>query len=927
MPAGAQDAPADRSDLQPFADCVRNEGRVAALLVVDQSGSLKTTDPDAQRVAGLEAALTGLAELTAGEGAAEVQVGIGGFDVGYEQVVPFQDLTVDSSGPLRDRVDAFAERETGFDTDYVAALTAAQRQLADQVVAMDPDGTSQVCKLLLVLTDGKFDIEDRLTDSQRDRFGASKPWADDVDLGTEGSGAALVERGRDVLCREGGLMDELRSSDVFSAIVALETEIAEPDRTFLQAMAQGEAGGQSCGTPGPDAEDSGAYIPATDVDGLIAALFEAGTSNPPVPPGEEQLPGCPESDTRCTEGTKSFELDESLSRFNVLALTASGSVRVVLRGPDGGEVELARSGARAASVSGAELTWTWLTESALLLSGDLPTDPSTWVGTWDVTFVDPEGAGGELNRVSVYVFGDLQAELVEGAELRKGEAGQIGVRLVDAAGQPRSSEALRAGADLTATVDVAGEPTQDVPLTAADDGVFRGEYTPASDLTAGVANLHVDVAVTTSFGVTLPAVGTDSPITLLNPVGFPQIVTSEDGVLHLSPIDQDSVASGAFSIVAGPDDAGCVWLDASRTLDVPSSAGEVSYALSDGGSEGSCVAVEGDEQREVTLEADADGTAAGTVSGELVLNLRSDATDEVRTEVIPFEFEMSRPIDRAKEAWTLLVLVLGGLGIPVLLLYLVNYASAKFEPFDRRRYLAVPVTVRGDRIVRTDGGDTILLGSEIRWLERLEERRGFTLEGLSFRARMPRLPFSAPSGRVAPAEGEVLVTDRGAMPDGETAPVNLGLGGTWVFAFVPPTPGAEEVDGQLVCVFGGGDEPFDAQVERFDEELDRELPDKVWTLVERLPADAQPPAPAPRPRRLRLRPSDRPDRRGAVRHLDARRPAATVVAALRALVRARRPEGLHGGTVDPSTCGSTLLRPARRRPAVVRPPLLTHLLT
>lgn len=846
---------AEDTRLQPLADCIRNRGRLAVLMVVDQSGSLEDTDPFDIRVTGIKAALAGLAELTAGEAASDVAVAIGGFDESYSTVIDFTELSLDNATELGSRAQAFADRDQGFDTDYVAAFTGAQDALNAQAVQMDPSGRDPVCRLMMLFTDGKFDIEDRLTAAQQDAHGTSKPWAPGSDLTTAGSGAALVEQGREILCRRDGLIDGGRSSEIFTAVVALETGIEEQDRSFLRSIADGEVEGQVCGVPGSAAEASGVYLPASDVDDLIAALLEVASAQPPIPPGLDPVDTCPVDEVACPDGSKRFELDSSLSRFNLLALAATTDIRVDLRSPDGDVVELARDGPQQATLPGNQLTWSWLSPTALLLTGRLSSSSTDWVGEWTVSFVDTTGSNADaVNRVAIYLFGDLQGELIEPAELRKGEEGTFGVRLVDAAGQPASPEEFREGSTITATVTVPGEAPETVPLEEQDDGTFLGRYTPRQDLRGSSVNLHLDVAVTTSQGVALPPVGTDFAIPLTNPVGFPQLVV-EGGEFRLSGIDGDETASGVVRVIADEFGAGCVWLTGANVREHPDSTSDVAIDSEFGTSEGSCTPVEAGDDLELSVTADPDGTGTGDVLGDLSFQLRSASSGEVREEEMPFRFTMTRPVDRVKEVGILSALVILGTLIPIALLYLVNFLSRRFHPTDTIRWLAVDVLVSPRSVVRVDEGSVLLSGSEVHNAT-VAGNREFAIGRVEFRARMPKSPFSAVYGE-AISDGELVVTDRGLVRGGRHGLVNLGLGGTWVFRATDheveglstdsdgESAGSDSwaVRGTMLCLFSQS-EPFESQVERMTERLLSDLPERVGEL-RKLKAPAKEPQRGP----------------------------------------------------------------------------------
>jgi hypothetical protein len=145
--SGMASAGAQSSATGPTQAC----SRVDVLLLIDQSASLRKTDPQDQRVAGAEVLLRSLADTAAASGT-NVDVTVAAFgtdavEVGRASLPSGVDAAVDVVRP-------FANRQTDLNTDYVLALAFAVRHF--QAITDLPSD----CKRLVWFTDGAYSIDD-----------------------------------------------------------------------------------------------------------------------------------------------------------------------------------------------------------------------------------------------------------------------------------------------------------------------------------------------------------------------------------------------------------------------------------------------------------------------------------------------------------------------------------------------------------------------------------------------------------------------------------------------------------------------------------------------------------------------------------------------------------------------------------------------
>ena len=842
-------ASGSQSALQPISNCVAQNRRLAITFLMDESGSLIHTDPTNARVSGLQAALIALTELTSGEAPATVDVNMTGFSVGATQRVPWTPLNSQSLSSLESSAQEFAARNRGFETDYYSALTLAKQELDQQAIVMNPTGTTPVCKMLVWFTDGGLEIDNRVNAEQQSEYGSTVPWAPNIPLtasSPEINGQA-TDMARQLMCQESsGLVDQIRSDGVFTAIVPLQVEISQANLDFLGAVAQGQSqdGSTTCGTPGATAVASGALISAADVSQLVLDFYSAAVLTPPIPPGSIAKGVCAIAAGACPAGTDTFVVDPSLAKFDVVGVTANSEINVLLTGPSGQSQAIPRGPPGSATVDGALITWTWLSATAVVVTGVLPADvAASWAGNWSVTFVDTTGQNANtVNHVAVYLFGDLGARVAPGTTLRKGMAGPIPIQVVDSTGTVQTNPAMLKNVDVTATIDVAGQPATPLTLLSTGPGTYSANYEPAKNLEASTATVSTELTINTSDGFSLPAVGTTSSVPLLNPLGFPSIQLGKTGILFLSPIRKPGQrAHGAFLLAAGPGATGCAWLTTTKTASAPSGAGVVQYTTSPGNSQSQCVKFHPGEHVPISVAASITGSGTGLVNGTLRMTLSDSVNGATRSEIIPVRFEIDVPstLDTETAIWLFLIGIFG----PLLLLYLVNFFSRRFEKFDQLRFLQAQVHVGGNRETVTVTLDEPLSASKALIFNRPSSLQSFECGEFNFSAHMSPSPFGSVTGRVA-AGSDRVITSRGLWRDGRDGIVPLGLGALWAFRIsgeelvacldnqgMLPVP----LTGTLLILLNTEDAPGD-QVARLVDGALATLPDQLKVVAGKLPS-------------------------------------------------------------------------------------------
>ncbi|HEV7720882.1 MAG TPA: VWA domain-containing protein, partial [Iamia sp.] len=789
----AEDAAPVADPFDRLAACVGAEGRLLVVLLVDESASLRETDPDDQRVAAARAALRSIDLLRgtdAAGGSIAIDVLVSAFSFDFATVGDWSPLTAETRGAVDDRIAGLADRDESMDTDFHNALDGARRALADRATESTEAAGGNVCKAILLFTDGSYTLGARTTAAQRERFGTTKTYAPDIVLDSEEAVREATGLGVTALCREGGVADQVRADNITLVSVPLGEGSG-----LLEALTTGSSDERDCGDP--DTDTPGAYLPASDTDELLRTFdLVASRIGGGSPVGEPARP-VPCADDVCDEGAVTFAVSPSLRRVHVFAAVPGDETRVVLHPPEGDDLELRPGDDADEDVDGVPVVARWIADRALTVDLAVPQD-GTGAGDWSVVLVGPEGDATGL--VQVVTFSDLVAQLEPGTSLLLGGSRTLTATITTRDGE-ETREELRDPRVTATLVDPITGAVATVELNP-DEDAFAGDYSVPDDVTSSALRASLRLEATTPEGAAITSVAPEVVLAVRRPEGYPQVVRP---VLELTPIVGDDAAEGVLTLVAPDGTDGCVWVEDLTIDDGPDAAG--AFALSAEGAgrdEEACTPIDGSLEVEVLVEAG--DRASGSVVGHVRMVLaRADGEAPIATDV-PVTFEMSRGVDEAKRLLLAAGLMLGGLLAPLLLLVLINLLTTRFPDLGHVRGARIPVLVTGKgQVLRTDGGVGALhlMPSDFVPLTGRARRR-FTWGGLVFGARTSLNPFAEPYATVAPEEGTADVSREGRRTD-----LDLGLVGSWLFLLdqdASRAAPAGEVHGILVAFASAGDE-------------------------------------------------------------------------------------------------------------------------
>ncbi|WP_158522669.1 vWA domain-containing protein [Tessaracoccus aquimaris] len=749
--------------VQRFAACVNGGGQGNVLMLMDMSGSLRDTDPQAGRVKAASVTVNRLAESLAETQGIKVDMAVAGFSTGYERTLDWTPLTPESTGKINSDIESYASKNNGVDTDYWSAMDGVRKEFS----ARTKDQANS-CNMLLWFSDGEFSLNVRKSDSDVQRWGGVKPWAPDNRLRSKSAVQEALTSGQNDLCRPGGLADQVRSLDIITVGLGLAVDAPPESFNLMKGISTGQ--GTACGeqtTPTP-----GEFLMATDVDDLIftfiTALEEGKGGENPV---------C--VDSECPEGTRTFVLDGSIGAVNATAKAPIDGTRIYLKTRTGESLELTQ-GKGEKDLGGSTLTWEWVTPRVLTF--DLTRkSPDNWAGPWGIVFVADQKSD-ELAKSSITLKGDISPILANRADLapRIGEAPvELKLGTVDRNGERIDPTTL------------SNETTMDVKLfsggetTALASGLKKADIEKPlelnlDDLKPGVAELVLTLDVTTESwqegGETIPGTKLEPrhasiPLNILPPVNFPSI---PDRISFGSTEKPDPV-----TVQVPLDGEGCAWLAGETKFTGYPEGLDKAKLFSPASGKDSCAS----GNLELTL--DPGGLGNGSFTGTTTVMLAAkDSTAEPVAVDLAFDLSQTRPVSQPVLWTTLIGVILLGVAIPVGILYLVKFLTSKIPG---NAVLAGSVSGPvDDHGAFTDNG--VPLGvANLTVAHLTNNRREVTVAGKTLKAKM---------GMALTEPGHVEVETPGPSAGGRTslqsvkgnAKLPLAVQGNWMVALDPQRP-------------------------------------------------------------------------------------------------------------------------------------------
>ncbi len=469
--------------VESVASCVAAAEDVRVLFLLDESGSLRFTDPDDERITAARFALESFLDLSLEK---DVEARVAGFSADFTdstgEWVPLNDT---NASRLEAEIDAFADRQSGLDTDLPNALGGAY----DTLDPVDP----ATCNLVLLFADGGYDIAARTTPQLKADLGTTKNYAPGIEIVDAEAVAEARVLGREALCDdEDGTMAQLDDAGVrFVTIALAESDFITTD--LLESLTVGRAPGQVCGK---DLTGNRGVFTSVSSDelslsfgaitGRVAGADVARSSIAVCAEGEECLGALP------------IAVDQLIDRFEVAAQFSDPSQELIITHPNGDDrarLSFEREGE--IIISGAVAKATWIDEKsvtvAVIPTGSNELSEGEWTVAAQSTSPDSEPA-----RLLVTRFPNLESAVVENENFTAGEPGLVSARVSTLEGRPITGVNVAARAVVT---DTAGK-TLEVNLqdSGADDGIYTGTVDVPIDF-VGPAAIDVEIVATTIDGL------------------------------------------------------------------------------------------------------------------------------------------------------------------------------------------------------------------------------------------------------------------------------------------------------------------------------------------------------------------------------------------------------------------------------------------
>ena len=692
---GGQLTPTAQRAFSELSGCIAGEDsrEVAALFLVDESGSLKYNDPKRERVNALKSATSSLAELSAQLGAANKKVVAMGstFAERYTQRQPWTTVTP-KGRELDSFISSVGELNQGQGTNYVAALAGARDAFRDR---------KHACKVLYWFTDGKLDMKfdgAPLSDAQA--------WS--------------------AMAKPQGLIDGLRSQGV--TVIALplfskdspdRLRAASGDKAKLKALAEGSGtdGGASAAAGKlesgaiPESYMAGAYLESADPS-VLSRYFSYAVARSSGFTDAGQI-RCPSAE-KCPAGKLQVAIEPGITRSQVLLVADTAPGRLTLLGPKGQSVLTSDPGRPVTGALGdarASINW-----SGRLAKVDVVTAPSSTVsGTWTLV-TDPKHS----STATMLLQSGLHVALPKDRPpLIAGQPTKFDLSVTYADGTPVDPTVF---GQFKVTAGLDG---QLAPTTAKSPSVYVTEV--QADGQSAQETLSTQVAITTAHNIVLDPLTPAFTLRVTPPEGFPRVES-----MTFPEVQGDEPTRGTL-IVEGASDAETSVIIGAPGLTSPDGSDAKALRL-EGVETGKAVKLAAGERREIPVVFTPSAAVDGVASGSVPVTLDSQqAGQPTLTQKVPFEIAMVRPVDQGQRALWVGVFAAASLLIPLLLLYLVAFLLARFRLPSALFYLRRSAVITPDGTLRGDGGPVSAPPHE--WSRvQAKSRRSVEVAGLRLRA-------------------------------------------------------------------------------------------------------------------------------------------------------------------------------------------------
>lgn len=671
-PSVQADETPESNSLAEFGACLHGEGKGSLILLMDQSGSLRQTDPNFDRTKAGQYLLERFNQFATSANV-QLDVKVAGFAANYAS---YSEWTPINSGldTVKGAVDKVSQDLKDYDTDYWIALHDAQADLDKHAAE-----TAAGCKAIAWLTDGEYDIDVREDDQAAATFGKEKPYAPGTILDNDAAADKAVEAGKNDICRATGVADQMRTSKINLIAVGLTQN--KPNFDFVKRVLSGGGAEATTIDNVPVCGDvpyvNGVFVEANDLDSLYLAFDSIST------PGQttQNREGSICQGQVCNDTPLNFVLDESLSHVQILVTSTKDDLEAHLLPPSGQNPIVFLPGQNGAADAAAPFRW--LTKRTLEFTLD-SSKMKEWTGEWRLVLVDKSASStGAKFTANLHLASFVKVDLTPLKDLgiHKGETyDNVKLKAVDSSnGKDIKLSDLKGEVSVkVALVDSAG--TEHVLVEGDKTALDKPLTLDTSQFAVGTAQVRSTLNITTaSFtqagtqkvvpGTKLAPTQASQDIAINAPLSFPII----NGELNFGTIDGQTEGRAELA-VAGE---GCLWIegDTPAIKGAPANIGSVKLT-SAANSEDTCLKLSGaDTTLPVTLSFDEPDN--GALLGDVTVHLISSADPSLsETVTVPFSADVQKPFNTAMAWGSFIIAMILGLGLPIAALYLFKYMGA-----------------------------------------------------------------------------------------------------------------------------------------------------------------------------------------------------------------------------------------------------------
>jgi hypothetical protein len=797
-------------------NCVSQSGHLAALFLIDESSSLRESDPSNLRVAALKAAVAALTfninqKTISGENY-KIEVAFAGFGKSYVKESSWFELSENQDEKLNQIINSFEKRNTQRGTNYLEGLVNAQNVLNKK--ALEDPG---VCKVLVWLSDGKLYIN-----------------------GEENSETQQAEK--DLCSTADGVADQLRSQKVFLVGFGLSGIGADNDVDF--SLMQGITDGSiDCG----DRPGYGIFEKVQSADGLIASLFNNLSPFPTDP--EQPLPCRSDpSNPECREVV--FQTRPPLDRIKFLMSTSEGINSVEVIEPSGTSTQIIDETGLVATSSEVVLTEPLYDFASIVsINFEAATQP---YGEWTIRFVGPNAAKA---FVSAVFFSDVLAELVSGDSviLNREDLQPIQIKL-----EEFGTNGLTTEADGVSSVGFDSNPTINAEL------VFGSTIKPVQTVLVDPVNGIFEIQLSESDISDLPSLGKLSlePVAMLSghKIGFATSTFDVqlrlgDGMPNVvsataTDINDDEKSTVTF-VIEGPKEGSGTFriADSVQIMENPTSDLDSQIQILGAGE---AQEIAQGESKTFKVELNPSFTANGNVVVKLEVELSGEGGNS-QTVPVEIDFSMSRPFKTTTFVKWSTFMAMGFLALQTVLIMLAGLLLARLNSRPSyTKFASGRIDFSADGTVSLEGGRISDIGNN--WHHLGSERKSsasYSIGGIEFRMfakdavktlfKPQRLQVHA---KANPGEvSEIAVGDSGfALRDKEIWGIcRTSVEKSWVLVFDAASASSAlasqtPLSGVLHCVFPDQDSVDSPYSMVLEAEISMALiRDKVKTALSQLP--------------------------------------------------------------------------------------------